>query len=78
MIAWYPQEMVAPPELTAVKVPKGDLLRRDWVNALADRVMWLALKKSANNLDFGGDPAWIDVYCQNLIEQVKKEIRNAH
>jgi hypothetical protein len=45
MIAWYPQEMVAPPELTAVKVPKGDLLRRDWVNALADRVMWLALKE---------------------------------
>ena len=45
MIAWYPQEMSAPPELTSVSVPKGELSQAQWVNALSDRVMNLALKE---------------------------------
>jgi hypothetical protein len=45
MIAWYPAEMVAPPELTSVLVPKGELSQGQWIEALSDRVMWLVLKE---------------------------------
>jgi hypothetical protein len=45
MIAWYPEEMSAPPELTAVSVPKGELSQGQWVSALSDRVMNLVLKE---------------------------------
>ena len=41
-------------------------------------VMWRALKLSADSLDFGGDPTWINVYALNLVEQAKREIENAH
>jgi len=45
MIAWSPTEISAPPELTAVSVPKGELSQAQWVNALSDRVMNLVLKE---------------------------------
>ena len=41
-------------------------------------VLWRALKKSSQNLDFGGDPAWLDVYCSNLVKQAEKEIENGY
>ena len=45
MIAWYPEEMSAPPELTAVLVPKGELSQGQWIEALSDRVMRLVLEE---------------------------------
>lgn len=43
MIAWYPENLNAPAALTAVLVPKGKLEEREWLEALADRVVELAL-----------------------------------
>jgi len=43
MIAWYPENLNAPAALTAVLVPKGQLAEREWLEALADRVVDLAL-----------------------------------
>ena len=45
MIAWNPEEMSAPPELTAVLVPKGELSQGQWIEALSDRVMRLVLEE---------------------------------
>ena len=45
MNPWYPEKIVAPPELTAVSVPKGQLSEKDWIEALSDRVSDLALKE---------------------------------
>ncbi len=45
MIAWYPEEIVAPPELTAVLVPKGELSQKAWIEALSERVSSLAEKE---------------------------------
>ena len=42
-LAWYPQNILAPAELTAVLVPIGKLEKKDWLQALADRVVSLAL-----------------------------------
>ena len=44
-VAWYPEEIVAPVELTAVLVPQGKLNRKEWVEALSDRVAALAEKE---------------------------------
>ena len=44
-VAWYPEEIVAPVELTAVLVPQGKLSRKEWVEALSDRVAALAEKE---------------------------------
>jgi hypothetical protein len=45
MIAWYPEEIVAPPELTAVLVEKGQLSELEWIEALSERVNELVLKE---------------------------------
>ena len=45
MNPWYPEKIVAPPELTAVSVPKGQLSEKQWIEALSDRVSDLALKE---------------------------------
>ena len=45
MNPWYPEKIVAPPELTAVSAPKGQLSEKDWIEALSDRVSDLALKE---------------------------------
>ena len=45
MNPWYPEKIVAPPELTSVLVPSGKLSQNEWVEALSNRVMWLALKE---------------------------------
>jgi hypothetical protein len=45
MIAWYPEEIVAPPELTAVRVEKGELTELQWIKALSERVNELVLKE---------------------------------
>jgi hypothetical protein len=45
MIAWYPEEIVAPPELTSVLVPKGELSQKEWIEALSERVSNLAEKE---------------------------------
>ena len=45
MIAWYPEEIVAPPELTSVLVPKGQLSQKEWIEALSERVSNLAAKE---------------------------------
>jgi hypothetical protein len=45
MIAWYPEEIVAPAELTVVLVPKGELSQKEWVEALSDRVNSLVEKE---------------------------------
>ena len=44
-VAWYPEEIVAPVELTSVLVPQGKLSRKEWVEALSDRVAALAEKE---------------------------------
>ena len=44
-VAWYPEEIVAPAELTAVLAPQGKLSRKEWVEALSDRVAALAEKE---------------------------------
>ena len=45
-LAWFPEKMSAPPELTSVSVPQGSLNQNQWVNALADKVVKLVLKES--------------------------------
>ena len=45
MIAWYPEEIVAPAELTSVRVPKGELSQKEWIEALSERVSQLAEKE---------------------------------
>ena len=45
MIAWYPEEIVAPPELTSVLVPKGQLSQKEWIEALSQRVSNLSSKE---------------------------------
>jgi hypothetical protein len=45
MIAWYPEEIVAPLELTSVLVPKGELSQKEWIEALSERVSSLAEKE---------------------------------
>ncbi len=45
MNPWYPEKIVAPPELTSVLVPSGKLSEKQWVEALSDRVADLALKE---------------------------------
>ena len=45
MNPWYPEKIVAPPELTAVSVPKRQLSEKEWIEALSDRVSNLALKE---------------------------------
>jgi hypothetical protein len=45
MIAWYPEEIVAPAELTVVLVPKGELSQKEWIEALSDRVNNLVEKE---------------------------------
>ena len=45
-LAWYPKEMLAPPELTAVLLPQGEVNNKDWIEALSDRVTNLALQES--------------------------------
>ena len=44
-VAWYPEKLVAPIELTAVRVKQGKLDSAQWIEALADRVMYLALNE---------------------------------
>ncbi len=44
-LAWYPENLNAPAELTSVLVPKGRLDEKGWLQALADRVVELALKE---------------------------------
>ena len=43
MIAWYPENLNAPAQLTAVLVQAGKLEKKEWLEALADRVVDLAL-----------------------------------
>ncbi len=45
LVAWYPEGLSAPPELTSVRLPLGKVNRRLWKEALADRVSELALKE---------------------------------
>ena len=45
MIAWYPDKMAAPAELTAVSVSPGKLDEKTWISALAYRVTALALQE---------------------------------
>jgi hypothetical protein len=45
MIAWYPEEIVAPAELTSVRVPKGELSQKAWIEALSERVNSLVEKE---------------------------------
>ena len=45
LVAWYPEGLSAPPELTSVRLPLGKVSRRLWREALADRVSELALKE---------------------------------
>lgn len=44
-IAWFPQGMLAAPELIAVRVTPGRLTRRDWEEALAARVVEMVLRE---------------------------------
>lgn len=44
-LAWYPENLNAPADLTSVSVPRGKLLEKEWLEALADRVVELALKE---------------------------------
>ena len=44
-LAWYPENLLAPAELTAVVVPLGKLEEKNWLAALADRVVELAMKE---------------------------------
>ena len=44
-VAWYPEKMSAPAELTSVKLPQGKVSQAQWVDALSDRVSSLALKE---------------------------------
>ena len=42
LVAWYPEGLSAPPELTSVKLPLGKVSHKQWVEALSDRVSQLA------------------------------------
>jgi hypothetical protein len=42
LVAWYPEGLSAPPELTSVKLPLGTVSHKQWVEALSDRVSQLA------------------------------------
>ena len=44
-IAWMP-EGAFPPELVAVMLPRGTVTRKQWLDALADRVTGMALKEA--------------------------------
>ena len=44
-LAWYPENLAAPAQLTAVSVPRGKLDEKAWVEALSQRVVSLALKE---------------------------------
>lgn len=44
-VAWYPENLAAPAQLTAVVVPLGKLEEKAWVQALGDRVVELAMKE---------------------------------
>jgi hypothetical protein len=44
-LAWYPENLLAPAALTAVVVRLGKLEENSWLDALADRVVGLALKE---------------------------------
>jgi hypothetical protein len=59
MIAWYPDQIVAPAELTSVLVPKGELSQKEWIEALSDRVNELVLKEE-NPLESANEA------CRNL------------
>ena len=41
LVAWYPEGLSAPPELTSVKLPLGKVNHKQWVEALSDRVSQL-------------------------------------
>jgi hypothetical protein len=45
LVAWYPEGLSAPPELTSVKLPLGQVNHKQWVEALSDRVSQLAQKE---------------------------------
>ena len=45
-LAWYPENLAAPPELTAVRVKQGKIQDLDWENALADRIVEMVMKES--------------------------------
>jgi hypothetical protein len=45
LVAWYPDGMSTPLELTSVQVPRGELTWWGWILALSDRVSDLALKE---------------------------------
>ena len=42
LVAWYPEGLSAPPELTSVRLPLGKVNHKQWVEALSDRVSQLA------------------------------------
>ena len=50
LMAWSPEQAAAPMELVAVMVKPGVLTKKDWVEALADRVSNLARKVSPADL----------------------------
>ncbi len=44
LVAWSPQGYLAPMELLAAKVPAGQITKRQWWEALADRVTQMAIE----------------------------------
>jgi hypothetical protein len=44
LVAWSPKGYLAPIELLAAKVPQGKITKRQWIEALADRVTAMAIK----------------------------------
>jgi hypothetical protein len=44
-LAWYPENLNAPAALTSVVVPLGKLEEKAWLQALADRVVEMALQE---------------------------------
>ncbi len=45
LVAWAPQGISAPLELLAVKIQPGPVTRREWLEALADRVTQMATEE---------------------------------
>lgn len=43
MVAWFPKDTSLPAELTAAKVPPGELTELQWLEALASRVQEIAV-----------------------------------
>lgn len=41
LVAWNPNGLAAPPELTAVQIKPGQVTHQSWVEALSDRVTML-------------------------------------